>query len=186
MNLLVNYIEQFVKLDEESVSVLNELAEKETYSRNQEILKAGQRCYKIWYLKSGMVRKYHLSDGKEITSWIHCENEIFTSLLSYSQQTPSTEYLQACEDTEVISISKENSKKLIAYPQFITFTNIMMEREFVNIDTHTREFNQRDAKGKYEYLQQIAPEITKRAKLGHIASLLGISQETLSRIRSQR
>ena len=58
-----------------------------------------------------------------------------------------------------------------------------MEREFVNIDVHTKALNLKDAKGKYDYLRRIAPEMTKRAKLGHIASIIGITQETLSRIR---
>jgi hypothetical protein len=60
-----------------------------------------------------------------------------------------------------------------------------MEREFVNIDKHTKALNQKDARGKYAYLREIAPEIIKRAKLGHIASIIGISQETLSRIRKE-
>lgn len=130
-----------------------------------------------------MVRKYHLSHGKEITVWIHTENETFTSLQSYAQNTLSDEYLQVCEDTEVISITKSNSEKLAHFSQITTFVNLMMGREFANIDKHSKELNQRDAKGKYEYLKEIAPEVIKRAKLGHIASLLGISQETLSRIR---
>jgi signal-transduction protein with cAMP-binding, CBS, and nucleotidyltransferase domain len=183
MNNLLNYIEQFVKLDEESVRALEQYAEIEQYAKNQNILEYGQRCNKIWFLQRGMVRKFYLHDGKEVTTWLHTENEIFTSLRSYSQNTLSEEYLQACENTIVVSITKKNSEKLISYAPIVAFTNIMMEREFVNIDTHTKELNSRDARGKYEYLQSIAPEIIKRAKLGHIASVLGISQETLSRIR---
>ncbi len=138
---------------------------------------------KIWFLEKGMVRKFHLHEDKEITSWIHTENETFTSLQSYAQNTPSDEYLQACEATSVISITRANSEKLAQISQFVIFSNALMEKEFVNIDRHSRELNIRDAKGKYEYLREIAPEIIKRAQIGHIASILGISRETLSRIR---
>ena len=55
--------------------------------------------------------------------------------------------------------------------------------KFVKIDMHTKALNQKDARGKYEYLQKIAPELIKRAKLGYIASIIGVTQETLSRIR---
>lgn len=185
MQKLIDYIEKIVKLDSDAISALGKLAEIETFSKNQYILEAGQRCNKIWFLKSGMVRKFHIHDGKEITLWIHTENDTFTSLQSYSQRIPANEYLQACENTEVIGITRQNSEKLAQFPQFVIFSNAIMEREFVNIDIHTRELNQKDAKGKYEYLRKIAPEITKRAKLGHIASLLGITQETLSRIRKE-
>jgi len=183
MQALINYIETIVKLDPEAKEAIYELAEIETYSKNQYILEQGQTCHKIWFLESGMVRKYHIHDGKELTSWVHTENDTFTSLQSYSQQIASHEYLQACEETKVISISKKNSEKLAGFPQIMVFSNSLMERQFVNIDIHTRELNKRDARGKYEYLRDIAPEIIKRAKLGHIASILGITQETLSRVR---
>lgn len=183
MQTLINYIEKIVKLNTEAIQLLEELAKIEVYKKNQFVLNQGQHCNKIWFIKQGMVRKFHLSDGNEVTTWIHTENDIFTSLESYSQHTPSREYLQACEDTEVISITKSNSQKLAEYPQFLFFTNTLMEREFVNIDKHTKEMNQRDAKGRYEYLREIAPEIVKRAKIGHIASIIGVSRETLSRIR---
>ncbi|MCF8358454.1 MAG: Crp/Fnr family transcriptional regulator [Prolixibacteraceae bacterium] len=183
MQQLINYIEKFVKLDQQAIDALEKLAGIETYKKNQHILEQGWRCSKIWFLKKGMVRKYHYSDGKEVTTWIHTENDTFTSLESYAKNTPSEECLQACEYTEVISITKANSAKLARFPQIMMFTNALMEQQFVNIDKHTKALNQRDAKGKYEYLGKIAPEIIKRAKLGHIASILGISQETLSRIR---
>jgi CRP-like cAMP-binding protein len=183
MQKLIEYIESIVKLDFDAIQALNKLVEIETFSKNQYILESGQYCNKIWFLKSGMVRKYHVHEGKEITTWIHIENDTFTSLQSYSQKIPTNEYLQACENTEVIGITRHNSEKLAQFPQIAVFSNTLMEREFVNIDIHTRELNQKDAKGKYGYLSKIAPEIVKRAKLGHIASLLGITQETLSRIR---
>ncbi len=183
MKQLIEYIERIVKLDPESILALESLAVIETYKKNRYILEQGQRCNKIWFLKKGMVRKFHLCDGKEITTWIHTENDIFTSLQSYAGNTPSDEYLQTCEDTEIIGITKENSEKLAKYPPFLVFTNSLMEREFVNIDKHTKALNQRDAKGKYEYIRLIAPEIIKRAQVGHIASIIGVSRETLSRIR---
>jgi len=91
--------------------------------------------------------------------------------------------LQACEITEVIGISKTNSEKLALFPEFIIFTNELMKREFANIDKHTKALNSKDARGKYEYLREIAPEMIKRGKLGHIASIIGITPETLSRVR---
>jgi len=180
---LIRYIENYVHLSKKAEEALEQFTTPESFKKNEFILQPGQYCQRIWFLVSGMVRKFHLSDGKEITSWIHTENETFTSLQSYAQDTPSTEYLQACEPVTAISISKKKSKELIVFPEFVTFTNALMEKQFALIDQNTREFNNRDAKGKYAYLQQIAPQLIKRAKLGHIASLLGVTQETLSRIR---
>lgn len=183
MDALINYIESIVRLSPEAINELLLRAEKEQVKRQAFILEAGQRCHKIWFLVRGMVRKYYLHNGKEITTWIHTENETFTSLQSYAQRIPAPEYLQACEDSVIIGITRSHSEKLIQFPEFVTFSNTLMEQEFAKIDRHTRELNARDARGKYQYLCQIAPELAKRAKLGHIASILGVSQETLSRIR---
>lgn len=183
MQKLIDYIEKFVKLGSDAIKELENLAEIETYKKNQYILEEGQYCKKIWFLKSGMVRKYYLCGGKEISTCIYTENGTFTSLQSYAQNMPSDEFIQVSEDTEVISISKTNSEKLAKQSQFVIFSNALIEQELVNIDKHTKELNQRDAKGKYEYLREITPEIIKRAKIGHIASIIGVSRETLSRIR---
>ena len=79
MQQLIDYIERFVKLNSETVEKLEEFAEIEIYAKNQRLLEQGQRCNKIWFLKKGMVRKYHLINGKEVTVWIYTENETFTS-----------------------------------------------------------------------------------------------------------
>ncbi len=183
MQPLIAYIEKFVKLDSAAIEALKKLAEVETYAKNQHILEQGQRCNKIWFIISGMVRRYYFHDEKELTIWIHTENETFTSLQSYSLLIPSDEYIQACEKTVAVSITHENSEKLIRFPQIEIFTKALMGKAFVNKDAYSKAFSTKDARGRYEYLQKIAPEMIKRAKLGHIASVLGISQETLSRIR---
>ena len=130
-----------------------------------------------------MVRKFHLSEGKEITTWIHTEDDTFTSLTSYAGDIGSDEYIQVCKDTYTISITKSNSRKLSGIAVFSEFSNTMMAKEFAKIDFHTKILNSKDARGRYEYIGEIAPEIIKRAKLGYIASIIGVSQETLSRIR---
>lgn len=183
MEKLIAFIEKFVKLDSEVIQLLEQLVDVQKINKNEHVLEAGQYCNKIWFLKRGMVRKYYLHDGKEHTCWLHTENEMFTSLKSYTQQITSNEYFQACEETELISLSRENSLKLNTLPVFTQFSNMLMQSTLSDVDFYTKEFANRNAKGKYEYLKALAPEVIKRGKLGHIASLLGMSQETLSRIR---
>lgn len=183
MQKLFRYIEQFVELDNEAKVLLENFVEIKTYRKNDFLLEQGKKCNKIWFLAEGMVRKFRIIDGCEHTCWIHTENDIFTSLQSYMQQTLSEEYIQACETIEVISISKEKSLRFSENEKLNRFGKRIMEEAFANIDKHSVEFANRNAREKYKYLGQIAPEMIKRAKLGYIANILGISQETLSRIR---
>ncbi len=183
MEQLIAYIEKIVRLDDKAVQALRSVADEDFFRKNQFILRQDERCDRIWFIKKGMVRKFHLCDGKEITTWIHTENDTFTSLSGYAEEVGSDEFIQACEDTETISITKSNSRKLAEIDAIMEFSNTMMAREFAKIDYHTKIINSKDARGRYEYLGEIAPEIIKRAKLGYIASIIGVSQETLSRIR---
>lgn len=176
-------MEEFVHLSEAAKTKLHLYTELQSFAKNEFIICQDQRCNYIWFLKKGMVRKYYLHEGREITTWIHTENQIFTSINAYAKQSQSDEFIQACEEVELIAISRNNSKKLSEFPDIMQFTNLMMEREFINIDVHTKALSQKDARGKYEYLFKIAPEMIRRAKLIHIASVLNISPETLSRIR---
>ena len=185
MESLIRYINQFVLLDRQAIDALYKYAEIEHFPKNSKILEEGQYCRKIWFIKKGMVRKYYWHKGKEITTWMHTENDIFTSLPAYAGQIHSTEFIEACESTELISISRKNSEKLAQFHPFVEFSNLLMEKQFVEIDVNTKKLNQLDASGKYSYLCKMAPELIKRAKLGHIASILGITQETLSRIRKR-
>lgn len=185
MQQLINYINKYAKLDQDAIAELGKRAEIEKYPKGRMILEAGQICNKIWYIKSGMVRKFHLHDGKEVTVWMHCENEIITSLHSYFSKSPTSEYIQACETTELIGINRHNSEQLALFSQFVTFSNTLMGEQFACVDMVSREFSKMDAKQRYKYLCQIAPNMVQRAKLGHIASIIGITQETLSRIRKQ-
>jgi CRP-like cAMP-binding protein len=187
MDQLVAFIERYTPVSIELVQELERLVVKETIEKNGYILKANQVCSKVWFLNRGMVRKFYLDPwGNEVTIWIHFENEMITSLNSFFNQKPSTENIQACEKSELISISYSNSNMLSKYPQMEAFTRRHLQQQFACIDEVSKKFSLLDAKGKYEMLSQIAPELIKRAKLGHIASIMGVTPETLSRIRTKK
>jgi CRP-like cAMP-binding protein len=183
MRQLIDFINNYTILDSEAINELKNCAKQEKYSKNQFILEPGQYCNKLWFIKSGMIRKFHLNDGKEITSWIHCENEICTSLTSYFHKSPSFEYIQACETTNTISIDRQNSEKLSQFPQFSAFSNKLLTDQLALIDLNSKQFSLMTALEKYNFLKSIAPNMFKRARLRDIASIMGITPETLSRIR---
>jgi CRP-like cAMP-binding protein len=186
MQQLITFISQYSKLSPTAIEALEKRIEFESFHKNEIILSQGAKANKVWFIKKGMVRKFFYNEGKEITIWIHAENEMLTSMHSYFQQKPSQENIQAIEDTELISLSYEKSLELSVYPEFNTFSQDLITKQFSCIDEFSKKFSLMSAKEKYVALSEIAPQIIKRAKLGYIASILGISQETLSRIRSKR
>lgn len=180
---LFNFIEKYVPINPEIRNTLELVVKREEYSKNNYILKAGDFCKKVWFVESGMVRKFFLNDGQEITTWIHVENQMITSLNSYFNNTPTDEYFIAAENSTLLSITAEQSTKLNQYPEMQKFSRVLVETEFSAIDCISKKFHLLSAKEKYKLLCNEAPEVIKRANLGHIASIMGITQETLSRIR---
>jgi CRP-like cAMP-binding protein len=186
MQQLINYMNQYTQLSNESIQALEEKVVFESHKKNEIILHQGTRANKVWFIKKGMLRKFYYNEGKEITTWIHTENEMFTSMHSYFHQKPSQESIQAIEDSVLISLSYEKSIELNQFPEFNTFSQELLTKQFSAIDEFSKRFSLMSAADKYKALAEVAPEIIKRAKLGYIASILGISQETLSRIRSKK
>ena len=187
MQELIGFIKKYSKgLDKDAEFALRKYSEFESYKKNDFILSQGQYCNKVWFVKSGLIRRFYIEDGKEITIWIFCENELFTSMFSYFQKKPSHEFIQACEDSELISMSRTNSEKLNKYPQIELFSRLHLEEQIAKIDIVSKKLTLMKTKERYDTFKEMAPSVFKRAKLGHIASILGVSQETLSRIRAKK
>ncbi len=186
MDELINFIKKYTPLDSETESAIKNKLFFESYSKNDFLLKPGQICSKLYFIKSGMIKKYFIYNDKEMTKWIHCEGEMATSLGSF-KRLPSDEYLQASEDTTAIVLNYSDRQELTNnYPQIERFGRLILEDQLSLLDATGKRFNLMTAREKYDFMMLIAPKIFQRARLGDIATLLGITQETLSRIRSVR
>lgn len=141
----------------------------------------------LYFLESGTVRTFYYHDGKDVTSWFYIENNFFTSWYSFLQQDAFSEPIEALEDCVAYRISKADLDQLYSdHHEFESFGRRLLEESLSFIDYFYKGHGFVSAKEKYDALIAIYPDITQRAKLGHIASYLGISQETLSRIRGRK
>jgi len=181
---LIKYINSFQKLDAKTEQAIRNYFIKETFNKNEFILEEGKICKKISFIKSGLVRRFYINEGKDVTEWIYYDHQWLTSTASFIRQKPSLEYLQACEETELYSLTYSDEQKLLEYPLFAKF-HIKLLRNFVaSFNEFRHTYNLMPTPEKYKFLLSNFPEIIQRGKLKHVASMLDISQETLSRIRS--
>ena len=103
---------------------------------------------------------------------------------SFFEQKPSSEYLQTCEKTIVYSLTYADDQKLLKYLPYMNF-HIKQLRLYASLlNEFHHQYKLMNAHEKYAYLLKFFPEIIQKAKLKHIASIMDISQETLSRIRT--
>ena len=156
-------------------------------TQNGSILLKQDRCAgKLFFIDKGLVHNYYYHDGKQVSSWFYNENQFVTAWYSFYSQKPGFEMVECLEDCVLYAVSYEKFQKLIAdFPAFGNFARLLAEEALAYLDYFSKSWSFLSAKDKYNLLQTHFPGIEQRVKLGLIASFLGISQETLSRIRGK-
>lgn len=183
---LLTHITKYYPLSTEAQTALQECFEKKLASKNDYLLTQGQICRHLSFIESGALRGWYTIDGKEITHWFAFENDFVTSLHSFITGTPSIENIQLLEGSIIWSISKEHLNKLLnEYHEIERLLRIIYEKYYIRLEERFVNAYFITAKQRYENLLLQNPHILEKVPLGYIASYLGISQETLSRIRSR-
>ncbi len=185
--LLINTISQHIPLSEIDRNLIEDCFNKEQISKNDILLNEGGYAKHLYFIEEGYVRSfYRKEDGEEKTHWIYSGNEFCASWYSFFTEKPSFENLQAIADASVLTLSVNSYKKLYEECEsFNIFINSYYQNLLAELDYLSKIFGQLAAKEKYAYLLDNHPELVRDVKLGHLASLLDISPETLSRVRRQ-
>lgn len=161
-------------------------AEQISFSKNEEIVAIGERCNDLYFVESGLLRGYYLDDGKEITNWFAQEDEFATCFYSFVAQKPSVEVIEALEDTTLLKFSYSKLQELyLKFPETERLGRIIMETYYIKLEERLLNIQFKTAKERYKHFAQHKSSLLQRSSLGQIASYLGITQETLSRIRSE-
>ncbi|HLV43173.1 MAG TPA: Crp/Fnr family transcriptional regulator [Brumimicrobium sp.] len=184
---LSDFLLSLVPLTPEELQDITSYFNQENIPKNTTLIVEGDISKKFYFMEKGMGRSYYLkSDGKEITQWFFGSGKFMSSVDSFFQQSPSLYYLETLEESIVYSISKTDMDELFAkyhkMEQLGRLASIEMLTKVVN-KLNAIQFQ--TAKERYEYMLEEFPDISYRVPLGHIASYLGMTQETLSRIRNK-
>jgi CRP-like cAMP-binding protein len=181
-----NYLARLVPLDDESFGIAIQYFQVEKIARGEYFVHAGQQCSKIAYISEGLFRIYYLKDGTEINTCFCMENSITSSFNGFINQVPSGEYIQALENSVVVSLTSENLAKLTGqHATWQLIRRLLTEKECLRLSDRASSLSFESAIEKYKHLLKSQPEIIQRVSIQHIASYLGVSRETLSRIRSR-
>lgn len=186
MDEFIEVIKTYIQLSSEAEIEIRKVAVTESLPKGHLIVDEGVTCRKLYFLTKGTVRSYFYQKGKDVTYWIYPENNMFTSWSSYLMKKASSEFIETTDDCETVYISYDNWQNLYNnFPELDRFGRLVMEEQIALINDFYMGYYFLSAKEKYDLVISVFPDITQRANLGHIASMLGISQETLSRIRGK-
>lgn len=186
MKNIIDKLSQYMEISEHAKIKLEELIVLKKLKKGTILLKEGGICQYIYFLKKGFARGFFYQNGKDITSWFALENDIATSLYSLITQKQSFESIEILEESILYAISYENLQQLYQlFPEFNLVGRQFVEKYYVELLARTMSFQFQSAKERYLHLLTHQPQLLQRASLGQIASYMGISQETLSRIRTK-
>lgn len=154
--------------------------------KNDFLVKSGEICDSIYFIKKGVLRGFITEEGKEITTWLTIENEVVSTITGFLLQTPTMENIQAIEDCELLAIKFEDLTRLyMKYPSFNIVGRKITEQYYMYAEQRAYITRLHDAERKYELLTQLYAHFLNRIPLKYIASFLGITIETLSRVRAK-
>lgn len=150
------------------------------------LVREGQICRAVHFIDSGMFRTYNLVGDKEVTTNFFFESSYASDYVSFVTQTPSKEYIQALEDSVVISFPYDRMQELYEqYPAFQKYGRLTAEKIFTSIYRRQQEFLFFSPKERYLNLMKKRPKVIRHIPQVYIASYLGITPEYLSRIRNE-
>ncbi len=153
--------------------------------KEEVVVKAGQYSKKGYFILQGCSRSYYMKDGKDISDWFAFEGEFVSPIVSFFSDQPNPHYIEFLEDSLVIEFKKETIDMLSEkYRNFQQIVTSVVTETMLSLNERLYHIQFTKAEKRYKYLLSTYPDITNRVSLTHIASYLGITLETLSRIRS--
>jgi CRP-like cAMP-binding protein len=185
MQHLFSQIIQFYPLPVAAQNALLDCLEKKVMVKNEFLLTEGKICRHLYFLETGAVRGFYNLNGKDMTHWFVFENDFVTSFHSIITGKPAVENIQLLEGCVLWAISKNNITALFdQHHEIERLVRIACEKYYIRLRERYVNVQFKTAKELYKNLLAQSPHILERIPLGCIVSYLGISQETLSRIRS--
>lgn len=183
---LIDALPHNLKNNPEIEKFLNGDFQTKTFKKGELICKQDQYNRNIYFVEKGLIRSFYYENGKEITTKFYIEGNIMANTDTLFQNNPTRYNFEAVEESTVKFCNYEKVEELCSVSlESTNFSRFVLGNIITQMTDRISSLQFLTAKEKYLRLIHENPNIILRAPLGMIASYLGISQETLSRIRSE-
>lgn len=178
------YLAKFSSLSEEEREGIAANLLVHTFPKGAFLVREGEVATKCYFVLRGCVRQYYLLDGEEKTTAFFTEEQAVVSFTSYAQQKPSTHYVVCVEETIAIVGEMGGEQEMYEkFPKLELITRTMVEQDYGKSQEDFAAFMTSSPEERYRTLLQTRPELFQRVPQHQIASYLGVTPESLSRIR---
>lgn len=181
----LKFCTEFSQLETDASDDLLKKARTKTIKKGDYFLRTGEVCRHLYFINEGLAKMFFIKDDKEFINVFGMENRMFTVFESYVTQTPSKFNLIALEPTTLTVIRYEDMEKLCSKHHCIeTFFRRLVSLAATKMTRRISEMLEENATKRYNQFVKENKSILQRISLGDLASYLGITQQSLSRIRA--
>jgi CRP-like cAMP-binding protein len=187
MNPLVQLIHQVSPLSAAAQTALEEAVQFQHLPKNTELLKIGQISQRLYYIQQGLARVYYYKGDVDITDYFAIDQQFIGAVRSLFSGVPSSKGIQLLEDSDVYAIHIQDFERLcLRFHDVERAGRKLAIFAFLEAQSRLESIQFLEAKERYLELGKKYPGLVNRAPLKYIASYLGITQVSLSRIRAEK
>lgn len=188
MEKFQKYLSEHLHVDESTIAKLLVDCSSKVWKKDSFLMREGTICKQIFFVENGLLRQYSVDEkGKEHILNFAPENWLVSDRESSFFNAPSPYFIQALEDTEVIILDQNFLEELAQeYPDFATFNMRLLHHHIREMQNRIELLLSASAEERYDHFLNRYPDIVHRVPQAMIASYLGITPESLSRIRKIR
>jgi CRP-like cAMP-binding protein len=175
-----------LSMDDATRSAIEQITREQHFAKGELLLREGQVSRRSFQLTTGIARRFSVHEGQVKTTEFYFADDLAISFSSYVLQIPSRESIECLTPVSARVVEYEAFEKAKqAHPRLVELDLHLTELYAIWQEERLWEFRTLSAQQRYEKLMKQAPELLQQVQLTHIASYLGLSLETLSRIRAR-
>lgn len=168
------------------ISALSEIAEFKTFPKNHIIHASGSICSHFYIITKGIARVFYFKEEKDITVHFAAEHDSITAIDSLIQRKKSKYSIETIEETETFAVNINSLELLFEKePQFERFGRLFLQDLYIDLVERIDDLQLHTAQERYDTLLSKKPYLFQRVPSKHLASFLGMTAETLSRIKGK-
>ena len=179
------YIQQYTPMPPSDWTQIEPSLEALQVARNTSILREGDVCRYLYFLKSGLLR-YHVNrDGEDVTKFFTVPPYCFTAQRSFSRSIAAEEAITTLEDSDLWRISRTDTYRLLTIPSWSNFIRELIQEVQYLTEQLLIDAQNKSAETRYRELLLAGNPLAQRVPLKYLASYLGVAPQSLSRIRKR-
>jgi CRP/FNR family transcriptional regulator, anaerobic regulatory protein len=181
------FLESIHKLSPECLNYLRKVVKHRQVKKKDIILKIGEINQHLYFIKKGALKCFYYVDDEPVCAWFFFEGDTVVSIGSFYRQVASVDCIEALENSELYSITKQDYDYLNnTYLEFNYIARVLLEKYLEDFQTHARLIRQHKNAESYQLVLQNMPHLVNRVPVVDLASWLNMSAESLSRVRGAK